>query len=330
LSGGEGLIESDSPDSPDSFSSTTTASFSVDAVLGGVSTDDPAILTDDDFNVEAVSFDYQYQIGLTSSFTGEDSLDVTIDVGGTGEESGASATSVFSGFDATDDVMTVDGVTYSFPVGGATVLVGDSTDVSALYTGACAYSGFADYMGDCGTGNSIGAGGAGVAAAVSYAFDGGFSLAGGVSSPAIELLGEEDDAYGIEAAYTADSYGVSLAFSDIESATFVGANGFYSFDFATFSAGYETSDVDDVDDETSSFFIGMTKEVGPGTAEFGYTSTDMADTFTEGAPDETGYMYEASYAYPVNDALTITPGIAIMDVEAGETTFAAVKASFSF
>ena len=74
----------------------------------------------------------------------------------------------------------------------------------------------------------------------------------------------------------------------------------------------------------------MTKEVGPGTAEIGYASTDMADTFTIGAPAETGYLYEASYAYPVNDALTITPGIAIMDVAAGETTFAAVKASFSF
>ena len=31
-----------------------------------------------------------------------------------------------------------------------------------------------------------------------------------------------------------------------------------------------------------------------------------------------------------NDALTITPGIAIIDVDAGETTLAAVKASFSF
>ena len=46
--------------------------------------------------------------------------------------------------------------------------------------------------------------------------------------------------------------------------------------------------------------------------------------------DETGYLYEASYAYPVNDALTITPGVAILDVEAGETTLAAVKASFIF
>ena len=317
LSGGEGLVESDSPDS---FSTTTSASFSAEAILGGASSD---LAVD-----EAVSFDYQYQIGLTSSFTGEDSLDVTIDVGGpTG--TGDSPSSVLFGMDATDDAMIVDGITYTFPVGGATMLVGDSTDISALYTGACAYGGFSDYISDCGTGSSVGVGGVGATATASYAFDGGFSLAGGVSSPNTEILGEADDVFGIEAAYTADDYGVSVAFSDAETATFVGLNGFYAFDFATVSAGYETSDIDDEDDDVSGFFVGLTKEVGPGTAEVGYLSTDMAG-FPLPVGDETGYLYEASYAYPVNDALTITPGVAILDVEAGETTLAAVKASFSF
>ena len=46
--------------------------------------------------------------------------------------------------------------------------------------------------------------------------------------------------------------------------------------------------------------------------------------------EETAELYEVSYAYPVNDALTITPGFAIIDLEEGETTVAAVKASFSF
>ena len=302
------------------FSDTTSASFSAEAILGGASSD----LAID----EAVSFDYQYQIGLTSSFTGEDSLDVTIDVGGpTG--TGDSPSSVLFGMDATDDAMIVDGITYTFPVGGATMLVGDSTDISALYTGACAYGGFTDYISDCGTGSSVGVGGVGATATASYAFDGGFSLAGGVSSPNTEILGEADDVFGIEAAYTADDYGVSVAFSDAETATFIGLNGFYAFDFATVSAGYESSDIDDEDDDVSGFFVGITKEVGPGTAEVGYLSTDMAG-FPLPVGDETGYLYEASYAYPVNDALTITPGVAILDVEAGETTLAAVKASFSF
>ena len=322
LSGGEGLVESVSSDS---FSSTTSASFTAEAILGGISTDLEAA---EGADVEAVSLDYQYGIGLTSSFTGEDSLDVTIDVGG--GSNGVSQTSIYMGMDATNDAMVVDGITYTFPVGGTTMLVGDSTDISALYTGACAYTGFIDYVTNCGTGNSLGVGGQGVTAAMSYAFDSGFSLAGGVSSPAGEILGNANDSFGIEAAYTADDYGVAIAFSDIEGdtdSTYTGLNGFYSFDFATISAGYETNDVDEADD-TSSFFVGLTKEIGPGTAEVGYTSTDM-DPYAFGIT-ETAYLYEASYSFPVNDALTITPGVGILDIDAGETTIAAVKATFSF
>jgi hypothetical protein len=207
------------------------------------------------------------------------------------------------------------------------MMVGDSTDISAMYTGACAYSGFSDYTSDCGTGNSIGLGGVGATIAGSYAFDGGFSVAAGVSSPNNEILGDAIDIFGVEAAYTADDYAVSVAFSDQEEATYVGVNGFYTFDFATISAGYETEDVDDAD-TASTFFVGLTKEVGPGTAEFAYGSSDMESALD--GTGATGYIYEASYAYPVNDALTITPGLAIVDLEAGETTTAAVKASFSF
>ena len=313
LSGGEGLVETDSPDS---FSSTTSASFSAEGILGGVSSDLDTS--------EAVSLDYQYGIGLTSSFTGEDSFDVTID---SGNDSGSPSSAVFD-MDQTDDVMTVDGIAYTFPVGGATMKVGDSTDISSLYTGACAYSGFVDYMGDCGTGNSVGVGNDGVTATASYAFDGGFSLAGGVSSPAAEITGENfNDTYGVEAAYTGDAYGVSVAFSDIETSTFVGVNGYYAFDFATLSAGYESQDIDDADD-ASAFFVGLTKEVGPGSANIGYASTDQ-DPLGFGVDDQT-YFYEASYAYPVNDALTVTPGLAIVDTDAGESTVAAVKATFAF
>ena len=331
LSGGEGLVESSSPDS---FSSTTSASFTAEGILGGISTDVPAAAGQD---VEALSLDYQYQIGLTSSFTGEDSLDVTIDAGGPG----GTQTSAFMGMDTTSDALIVDGLTYTFPVGGSTMMVGDNTDISALYTGACAYSGFVDYITDCGTGNSIGLGNQGVTVAASYAFDGGFSLAGGISSPGTEITGNANDSFGIEAAYAGDSYGVSVGFSDVEavtttggvttdsSASYVGVNGYYTFDFATISGGYETQDLDQAgSDDGSTFFVGLTKEVGPGTAEIGYVSTDT-DPLAIGLT-ETMYLYEASYAFPVNDALTITPGVGILDTEQGETTIAAVKATFSF
>ena len=324
LSGGEGLVGSGSSDS---FSSTTSASFTAEGILGGISTDDATVS-------EAMSFDYQYQIGLTSSFTGEDALDVTIDAGNNdGGLAGGlvdSAASQIFAMDTTADALVVDGISYTFPVGGATMIVGDNTDVSALYTGACAYSGFVDYATDCGTGNSIGLGNAGATVAASYAFDGGLSLAGGITSPNNEITGQQNDAFGMEAAYTGDDYGISVAFSDIETSTFLGVNAYYTFDFATFSAGYETADADDpATEDSNAFFVGMTKEVGPGTFEASYSATDML-TALPALAGETGYLYEASYAYPVNDYLTLTPGMGIISVDAGETTVAAVKATFSF
>ena len=288
-----------------SFSETTTASFGVDFVVGA----------EDGAASEAAAFGYQMGIGLSTSFTGEDSLDVTIDIGdGT---SGALA------FDDTSDVLTVDGLTYTFPVGGATVMVGDSTDISGVYTGACAYSSFTDYMGNCGTGSTVGVGGSGVTAAMSYAFDSGFSLAGGISSTTSSILTEEGtDQYGIEAAYSADSYGVSVAYADAETTTAWGVNGYYAFDAVTLSAGVES-----VDDGATAegFFVGLSfPEVGAGSLDIGMGTTG---NFKDG--DTEYYTYEASYAYPLNDGVTITPGIYIIEGTT-DVTGVALKTSFSF
>ena len=316
LSGGEGLAESS--DFTGSFSETTTASFGVDFLVGAV----------DGASNEKTTFDYQMGIGLETSFTGEDALSATIDIG--------NASSVIGGtsglnFDGTSDALKLDGLTYTFPLGGTTVLVGDNTDISAVYTGACAYSSFTDYMGNCGTGNSVGVGGNGVTAAASYAFDSGFSLAGGVSATQITSAGvvtgllteEGTDTYGIEAAYTADSYGVAVAYSDNESSTFWGINGNYAFDFATLSVGVESEDTGSTTKE--GYFVGLSfPEVGAGSFDIGMGTTgNFADSDTE------YYIYEASYAYPINDGMTITPGIYIREGSTDQTGFA-VKTSFSF
>ena len=310
-----------------SFSETTTASFGVDFLVGAV----------DGASSETTAFSYQMGIGLETSFTGEDALSATIDIGnGAGAAAGANGLN----FDSTGDKLVLDGLTYTFPLGDSTVMVGDNTDISAVYTGACAYSAFTDYMGNCGTGNSVGVGGSGATAAISYAFDGGFSLAGGVSSPPTEILGKGiesggvptgetafvngADIYGIEAAYTADSYGVAVAYSDNESSTFWGVNGMYAFDFATLSAGVESEDPGSGDTKTG-FFVGLSfPEVGPGTFDVGMgTSANYADS------DPEYYTYEASYSYPINDGMTITPGVYIKEGTTDETGFA-VKTSFSF
>ena len=126
-----------------SFSETTTASFSLDTIVGAVDGGND--------KTEALSFDYQMNIGLSTSFTGEDSLDVTIDVGGsttTTVGNGITEAASIMGFQQTTDALVVDGITYTFPLGGATVVIGDTTDISSTFTGACAYSAFTDYMGN--------------------------------------------------------------------------------------------------------------------------------------------------------------------------------------
>ena len=318
LAGGEGLVDSDSYDG--GFSETTTASFSVDAVIGSI---------DGDTTSEATTFEYQYNIGLSTSFTGEDSLDVAIDSGSDGATTGDNPMA----FD-TGAALSVDGVTYSFPVGGVSMVVGNDTDISASFTGACSYSAFTDYMGNCGTGSSVGVGGNGVTATGSYAFDSGFSLAAGLSSTADSSVGiltkEGTDTYGIEAAYTADSYGLAVAYVSADNAlttetTTWGINGTYSFDLASVSVGYETTETSGTD--ADGYFIGLTfPEVGPGSVSVGAGTTgNFADGVTE------TMMYEASYSYPVNDGLSITPGVYIKEVDGGDDlTGILVKSSFSF
>ena len=73
LAGGEGLVDS----YDGSFSTTTTASFGADFVVGSV--DGAGISATS--SKEAVTFDYQYGMSLSTSFTGEDSLDLTIETG---------------------------------------------------------------------------------------------------------------------------------------------------------------------------------------------------------------------------------------------------------
>ena len=125
IAGGEGLVES----YDGGFSETTTASFGLDMYLGALDDDDS---TDDD----SVMAGYSLGISLNTSFTGEDSLDIAIDAGVSGEGVGE-----FDG-NTNGDTLKVDGVSYTFPLGDkTTVIAGIDTDGSALFTTACAYGG---------------------------------------------------------------------------------------------------------------------------------------------------------------------------------------------
>ena len=327
LAGGEGLV--DDPTHDGGFSETTTASFSADFYLGSEDTDDgSATLNDAD---DAIHANYSFQIDLNTSFTGEDSLDISLDAGNAG-----GGTAEFDG-NGGGDGLAVDGVAYTFPLGGATVFVGDNSDGSSLYTTACVYGGPSNTLDDCANVNA-GFTGGDVAAGASYDFGNGFTAATGMQTSNTGVLTEESlDSYGINAAYTGENYGVSLTYGITESSVTeedaaTAINAYYTPDgFPSISVGYEIVDLGgeaSTADEKESFFVGLTwDEVGPGSAGVALGYSDVV----EGTDEE--YMYEAYYEYPVNDGMTITPLVFVKEASAtgvDDTTGVMVKTSFSF
>ena len=315
-----------------SFSETTTASFSADFVLGAVDDTPAADTGNTGEGSQSIMGAYGFQIDLNTSFTGEDSLDISIDAGNASGQG-------YAEFDAnsTGDTLTVDGVSYTFPVGEATVIFGDNTDGSALFTTACAYGGPSNTLDDCGNVNA-GITNGGAMAGAAYDFGNGFTAAVGYAGPEGGIMTEEsDDAYGINAAYTADNYGVSLTYGVLETGTeedtFTAFNAYYTPDgLPSISIGYETGEDGSVTtgaDSLESFFLGFSfDELGPGSAGFalGTKTPTVEDT------DEQ-YMYEAYYSYPINDGMTITPLVYVKEVStagADDETGFMVKTSFSF
>ena len=323
IAGGEGLVES----YDGGFSETTTASFGLDMYLGALDDDDS---TDDD----SVMAGYSLGISLNTSFTGEDSLDIAIDAGVSGEGVGE-----LDG-NTNGDSLKVDGVSYTFPLGDkTTVIAGIDTDGSALFTTACAYGGPSAMLDDCANVNAgITGGGATVGAA--YDFGTGLTAAFGAQTTESAVFTDESlDAYALNTAYTGDNYGVSVTYGVVETSsteedTYTAFNAYYlpeGTGLPSLSVGYEIGDIGGAAataDEKTSFFVGASwDEVGPGSAgvAVGHSST------VEGTDE--AYQYEGYYSYPINDCMTITPLIYSKDnVTSGadDTTGVMVKTSFSF
>ena len=293
-----------------SFSETTSASFGSTFYLGSI---------ESAADSEAVTFTYDFGMGLSTSFTGEDSLDVAI-IGGNAD---ATAVDGYMGGDGTSDALVLDGVSYTFPLGGATVIVGDGVGPDDMNSGACAYSAFTDLLGDCGTPSVGGSGDSGFA--IGYDFGNGFTMAGGAAGGVGEdetdglFTGEDASSFGVEAAYTTDSYGVSVAYTDDETINYWSIQGMITPEsLPSLSLGYETDD-----DDGEGLFVGLTfDEVGPGSASLG-----VASTATEAADL---YQYEISYSYPLNDGMTITPGVFYAETDGEDETGVVVTTSFSF
>ena len=332
IAGGEGLVSGGSYDG--GFSETTTASFSTDFYLGAVDAGTAAT----NYPIMAT---YGFQIDLNTSFTGEDSLDISLDGGNSA--SGTKSVEEFDG-NATEDFLKVDGVSYTFPVAGATVFVADNGDASSLFTTACTYGGPTNTLDDCGNVNA-GPTGGGVAFGTSYDFGNGFSTAFGYQSNSAETAGimteESKDSYALNGAYTGSNYGVSITYSSVEDGvlstskedTYTAFNAYYTPDsenLPSVSVGYEMGDDASKSslDEITSFFVGLQwDEVGPGSLGLAAGHSNTAEGTEE------AYMYEAYYSYAVNDGMTITPVIYTKEnITAGvdDTTGFLVKTSFSF
>ena len=78
------------------------------------------------------------------------------------------------------------------------------------------------------------------------------------------------------------------------------------------------------DDDASSYFVGVTTEAGVGSLSVGMSTQALA------ADHEDNLQYEVAYSYPVNDGMTITPGIFIAEGADEDEFGVVVTTGFSF
>jgi hypothetical protein len=133
-----------------------------------------------------------------------------------------------------------------------------------------------------------------------------------------------------------DSFGASVTYANLDTATAWGLNGYYTFEsnLPSISLGYEFTENDDtaagvaVADSTQWFAGLQWDEIGSGT--LGVAAGNKGPQ-PDGGIEE--MAYEVFYSYPVNDSMTITPAAFILENNlAGEAdeTGVVVKTSFSF
>ncbi len=341
LAGGEGLGQDLNTDfDGDVFSTTTSASFTVNNAMGAV---------DGLAAEEKVGYTFDWKMDLITSFDGNDSLDVSIHAGrGDGHLSELDFTQT------ADNALNIDSISYTRSLGDyLSVAVGDGIEGSALFSKACSYEGQTEVLSKCGN-NMTGLDQEyGVAASVAIDFGSGLGLAFGYEGEGTStdgLMTEEGaDGYGFQVSYTKDNYGLSYTFVNDENSaganhTLLGAeteyqafNAFFtpSIDrFPSISVGFEwaknnDSNVADTQDETTHYFIGAQFEnVGNGTlgAAVGSKTPTVEDSDAE-------TMWEAYYAYNYADGITITPVVYVKEnaaVNTDDETGIILKTTFEF
>jgi len=314
------------------FTSTTTLGGSAYFTTGSVADGG----TDD--TKEELHMVYAYGLDINSSFTGEDSLFVGIEAGN------ATAGDVLAEMDSaitSGESLTVAKMYYNFPVGDLSVTTGPKIAQDDVV--AATLSAYSDTFRLGAMPFSLAGDEEGPGIGVTYATDNGvvasasFVSVGGTSSSTGISADDADDVTTLTLGYNGDNIGGGLVIAsndgDDTSTTngydTFGAGIYYSPDSmpATFSVAYDTKDPESGQD-SADIFVGVDYEVGPGTLSAGYNSTDVDGG---DASDQTGF--EVSYAYPLNDNVTITPGFFTVEettANKDDDTGVVVETSFSF
>jgi len=315
------------------FSSTTTLGGSAVFTVGSM--DDTVDSVSGAAN-EEVYMQYAYGLDLNSSFTGSDNLYVGIEAGNASEPLSLYLdSSVDSGA-----ALTVTSLFYSFPIGDISVTGGpllDTDDVIAATTSTYSeglvaqslpFSAF-DW-----TGPGIAAEYApdnGIVASASFVSLDGTNSSIGINSDS------GDDVTTLSLGYNGDGGfggGIVYSNSDGESAanvvgeyTTLGAGIYYNVEDMPLgiSLSYDSIDNEDLNTESTSWFVGVDYEVGPGTAHVAYQTLDVDGSSTL---DTDGF--EVGYSYDVNDNVTVMPAFFTLDVGNAETNGVVVETKFSF
>tara|TARA_B100000212_G_scaffold201112_1_gene151705 strand:+ start:1102 stop:2313 length:1212 start_codon:yes stop_codon:yes gene_type:complete len=347
LAGGEGASSSQSNNdfSADSFSATTLAQFTSNFALATIDGESAAGANLD----QEMAMNFDWEVALSTSFTGNDSLDVVMNAG---------VSALFPELDMTNSAgaqVMIDTVTYTNALSDrvtAFFATGNGTSGSTLFNTACVYGGVATTFGDCGVSAANVDEGLGSAVGASFAFDNGLSFAlgyegQGLASGEVGLLSTNGaDAFGAQVSYYGDSYGVSVSFANIDNHSnanvrsagqtqSTGVNAFYAPDLNNFpavSVGFESNHDNNVttthNDETSHYFVGLQwDEVGDGTLGAAIGSKEPTAENTDAQT-----MYEVFYTYNYADGITLTPFYYNKD-NTGTTeseTGIGVKTEFSF
>ena len=346
LAGGEGMNSSQSDDfDVDTFSATTSAAFTSNFAIGKEG---------QGANEEYIA-NFDYEVALSSSFTGNDSLDVVMEAG---------KSQGYTELDMRNNTkLQVTNLSYSLPLGEKVTVAagfGESAPGSLLYNTACVYGAQADTFSNCGISAANIDEGLGVALGASIDIVDGLTLAFGYEGEGNTkgLASEQStDAIGGQLSYTGDNFGASVSYANIENHTTVtsggvttlnvvtagraetqsiGFNGYFAPDlenFPTISAGFETNHDNSVAgtsaDETSHYFVGLQWDDVFDGGTFG-AAVGSKEPFAENANALT--MYEVFYSFDYVDGITITP-IFYSKANSGATpqdTGVVVKSTFSF